>query len=115
MTKIERRDFKAELVKIDKECDEAIKAIFSHYGLKQLFLIDSYSIDEYNSINGISIENPCARQICGRGLRDWFFLHSEGNGWFAADFYDPLGHAEIYDLIVKTIDCLIANNVPISE
>lgn len=114
---MERRNFRAEFEKLERECADACVAIFKHYGITKLRFKGSTTKikEEYrersNFIEAIVLANLDAQiNYC----EEYFNILDYDDRWWTDGCFE-LDWIDLYDCINDAINYYQKNNVPISD
>ena len=111
---IEKRNFKEEIEKLQRESADACLSIFKEY-----------SISEMELMHTVWIEQEGLQELAGAIKADdldskysfeWFSLKSEYGDWISiGDGYGDFDWADLYDSLCDTINHFLENDIPMSE
>ena len=111
---IEKRNFKGEIKKLQRESAEACLSLFKEYSISEMELMVSVWIENEGMselADAIKLDNPDAKEPFL-----WFSLRGEYGDWISiGDGYGDFDWADLYDSLCDTINHFLENDIPVSE
>ena len=111
---IEKRNFKEEIEKLQRESADACLSIFKEYSISESELMNSVWIEDEGTrqlADAIKLDDPDSKYPF-----QWFSLRGEFGDWISiGDGYGDFDWADLYDSLCETINHFLENDIPVSE
>lgn len=111
---IEKRNFKEEIEKLQRESADACLSIFKEYSISEIELMNSVWIEDEGTrqlADAIKLDDPDSKYPF-----QWFSLRGEFGDWISiGDGYGDFDWADLYDSLCETINHFLENDIPVSE